>query len=238
MAPGYNTDLQSILNKAMSQLQSLSSGSEASGKSSQPEYVNSIFGLVQNGQEALEGNDEQKAKATVNIIEGLLSMVSFSKNQTAQANKEVKNNADDINKNEAAADKKAQEVQAVIDKIKTDIGANTTNIHNALSKIEELGSNSGEIADIQKQIKKQLDTIDGAKQDLNNPEKCGDELKDIKTAANDINLLVGNIQNMQTTIEAQNAVVEQSVNNISDLITESATKISEGVADIQQYIQK
>lgn len=238
MAPGYNTDLQSILNKAMSQLQSLSSGSEASGKSSQPEYVNSIFGLVQNGQEALEGNDEQKAKATVNIIEGLLSMVSFSKNQTAQANKEVKNNADDINKNEAAADKKAQEVQAVIDKIKTDIGANTTNIHNALSKIEELGSNSGEIADIQKQIKKQLDTIDAAKQDLNNPEKREDALKTIKTAANDINLLVGNIQNMQTTIEAQNAVVEQSVNNISDLISESATKISEGVADIQQYIQK
>ena len=103
MAPGYNTDLQSILNKAMSQLQSLSSGSEASGKSSQPEYVNSIFGLVQNGQEALEGNDEQKAKATVNIIEGLLSMVSFSKNQTAQANKEVKNNADDINKNQMLA---------------------------------------------------------------------------------------------------------------------------------------
>ena len=193
---------------------------------------------MQNGQEALEGNDEQKAKATVNIIEGLLSMVSFSKNQTAQANKEVKNNADDINKNEAAADKKAQEVQAVIDKIKTDIGANTTNIHNALSKIEELGSNSGEIADIQKQIKKQLDTIDAAKQDLNNPEKREDALKTIKTAANDINLLVGNIQNMQTTIEAQNAVVEQSVNNISDLISESATKISEGVADIQQYIQK
>ena len=65
MAPGYNTDLQSILNKAMSQLQSLSSGSEASGKSSQPEYVNSIFGLVQNGQEALEGNDEQKASLVI-----------------------------------------------------------------------------------------------------------------------------------------------------------------------------
>ena len=136
MAPGYNTDLQSILNKAMSQLQSLSSGSEASGKSSQPEYVNSIFGLVQNGQEALEGNDEQKAKATVNIIEGLLSMVSFSKNQTAQANKEVKNNADDINKNQADADKKAQEVQAQIEKITADIAANTPNIQDAISKIQ------------------------------------------------------------------------------------------------------
>lgn len=238
MAPGYNTDLQSILNKAMSQLQSLSSGSEASGKSSQPEYVNSIFGLVQNGQEALEGNDEQKAKATVNIIEGLLSMVSFSKNQTAQANKEVKNNADDINKNQAAADKKAQEVQAQIEKITADIAANTTNIQDAISKIQELGGDSGDIAEVQQQITEQLDIIEQAKQDLNNPEKRDEALETIKTAAGAINTLVGNIQNIQTTIEAQNAVVEQSVNNISDLITESATKISEGVADIQQYIQK
>lgn len=238
MAPGYNTDLQSILNKAMSQLQSLSSGSEASGKSSQPEYVNSIFGLVQNGQEALEGNDEQKAKATVNIIEGLLSMVSFSKNQTAQANKEVKNNADDINKNQADADKKAQEVQAQIEKITADIAANTTNIQDAISKIQELGGDSGDIAEVQQQITEQLDIIEQAKQDLNNPEKRDEALETIKTAAGAINTLVSNIRNIQTTIEAQNAVVEQSVNNISDLISESATKISEGVADIQQYIQK
>ena len=183
MAPGYNTDLQSILNKAMSQLQSLSSGSEASGKSSQPEYVNSIFGLVQNGQEALEGNDEQEAKATVNIIEGLLSMVSFSKNQTAQANKEVKNNADDINKNQAAADKKAQEVQAQIEKITADIAANTTNIQDAISKIQELGGDSGDIAEVQQQITEQLDIIEQAKQDLNNPEKRDEALETIKTAA-------------------------------------------------------
>ena len=74
--------------------------------------------------------------------------------------------------------------------------------------------------------------------DLNNPEKRDEALETIKTAAGAINTLVSNIRNIQTTIEAQNAVVEQSVNNISDLISESATKISEGVADIQQYIQK
>lgn len=238
MAPGYSTDLQSILSKAMSQLQSLNTGSETSGTSSQPEYVNSIFGLVQNGQTALDGNDEEKTKATVNIIEGLLSMVSFSKNQTAKANKEVKKNADDINKNQAEADKKAQEVQAQIEKIAADIGNNTTSIQDALSKIQELGGDGGDIAEVQEQIMEQLDIIEEAKQDLNNPEKRDEALETIKTAAEAINTLVGNIQNIQSTIEAQNAVVEESVNNISDLITESATKISEGVADVQQYIQK
>lgn len=238
MGLGTNTDLQSILNQAMNQLQSLGSGSESLGKTSQPEYVNSIFGLVQNGQEAVEGNDEQKAKATVNIIEGLLSMISFSQNQTAQANKEVKSNSDNIDKNEKAADQKAQEVQAAIEKITSDISANTINIQDALSKIQELGGNGGDIAKIQEEITAQLDIIDEAKENLKDPNKQEEALETIKTAAETINALVGNIQNMQTTIEAQNTIVENSVNNISDLITESATKISEGVTDIQQYIQK
>ena len=239
MGLGTNTDLQSILNQAMSQLQSLGSGSsETSGKSSQPEYVNSIFELVQNGQEAIQGNDEQKAKATINIVEGLLSMISFSQNQTAQANKEVKNNSDNINKNGEAADQKAQEVQAAIEKITADISANTINIQDALSKIQELGGNSGDIAKIQEEITAQLDIIDEAKENLKDPDKQEEAIETIKTAAETINTLVGNIQNLQTTIETQNTIVENSVNNISDLITESATKISEGVADIQQYIQK
>lgn len=238
MASGYNTDLQSILNKAMSQLKSLNAGSEASGKSSQPEYINSIWGLTQNAQAAIDGNDQQKAQASINIIEGLLGMISFSKNQTAQANKEVKNNADAIDKNEQAADKKAQEIEAAIEKITADIGTNTANIQDALSKIEALGGDGGDIAKIQEEISKQLDAIDEAKKDLNNPEKREDALAVIKTAADAISTLVGSIQNMRSTIEAQNAVVEESVSNISDLITESATKISEGVADIQQYIQK
>ena len=233
-----NTDLQSILNQAMSQLQSLGGSTESLGKSSQPEYVNSIFGLVQNGQEAVQGNDEQKAKAAVNIIEGLLSMISFSQNQTAQANKEVKANSDNIEKNKKAADQKAQEVQAAIEQITADIAANTINIQDALSEIEKLGGNGGNIAKIQQEITAQLDIIDEAKENLKDPDKQEEALETVKTAAETINTLVGNIQNMQTTIETQNTIVENSVNNISDLITESATKISEGVTDIQQYIQK
>ena len=42
-----------------------------------------------------------------------------------------------INKNQADADKKAQEVQAQIEKITADIAANTTNIQDAISKIQE-----------------------------------------------------------------------------------------------------
>ena len=240
MGIGTNTDLQSILNQAMSQLQLVSGSSDikSGSSSSQPEYVNSIFGLIQDGQEAVEGNDEQKAKAAINIVEGLLGMISFSKNQVSKANKEVKNNEDAINKNEQAADKKAQEVHEAIEKLTNDIATNTTSIQDALKKIEKLGGDNSEIAEIQKQITAQLDVIEDAKQNLNDPEKREEALETISTASTTINTLVSGIQNMQTTIEEQNAVVEESVNNIAGLIEESATKISEGVADIQQYIQK
>lgn len=240
MGLGTNTDLQSILNQALNQLQSVSGNSDikSGSSSSQPEYVNSIFGLIQDGQEAIEGNDEQKAKAAINIVEGLLGMISFSKNQVSQANKEIKNNEDAINKNEQAADKKAQEVHEAIEKITSDIATNSTNIQDAIKKIEELGGENSEIAEIQEQITEQLDIIDEAKKNLNDPEKREEALETISTAAAAINTLVSGIQNMQTTIEEQNAIVEESVNNIAGLIEESATKISEGVADIQQYIQK
>ena len=50
--------------------------------------------------------------------------------------------------------------------------------------------------------------------------------------------MVANIQNVQSVIEEQNAIVEESVNNISGLISDSANKISEGITELQQYIQK
>ena len=97
MAPEF--DLQSALNKAMSQLGSINSdtSSKASG-SSESAYINSVWGLVQDGQEVAQGNDEQKAKAMTNILDGIMNLISFSKNQNAQANKEVKKNSDAINK--------------------------------------------------------------------------------------------------------------------------------------------
>lgn len=236
MAPEF--DLQSAINKAMSQLGSINSdtSSKASG-SSESAYINSVWGLVQDGQEVAQGNDEQKAKAMTNILDGIMNLISFSKNQNAQANKEVKKNSDAINKNEQAADKKAQEIQQSIEKIVGDISSNTSSINDALAAIEKLGDN-GDIAKVQEQIQEQLDRIDQAKEDLKDPDKRDNALETISVAASSINGLVANIQNIQSVIEEQNTIVEENVNNISELISDSATKISEGVTELQQYIQK
>ena len=230
-------NIQAKLNQAMSQLQSFGldtkSGKCSSGENS--EFVNSIFGLVQDGQAAIEANDEQKAQSIKNIVEGLLNMISFASNQTSKANKEVKTNSDAIDKNTASADKKAKEVEAKVKSLVAGIGTNTDNISNAMDIIKDLGDVS--LKNVQEEIQKQLDIIDQAKKDLESPEKREDALKTIKTAADAINGFVQNIQNIQTSIEAQNAVVEENVDQISNQITESATAISEGVADIQEYIQ-
>lgn len=239
MAPGYNTDLQSILRQAMSKLESVSgTDASAAGKSESSSYVNSIWGVAQNAQAAIEGNDEQKAKASINIIEGLLNMVSFAQNQQAKANQEVNNNSQEINKTDQAADKKAQEVQAKVEAIASNIGTNTQNIQGALAKIQELGGEAGGFAELQAQIEAQLDIIEEAKADLNDPEKREKALKKINGAANLINSLITSIPDIQAQIEEQNTIVEQNINEISQQIEESATAISQGIADIQQYIQK
>ena len=232
-----SSDIQAKLNQAMSQLQSFGlntkSGKCSSGENS--EFVNSIFGLVQNGQTAIEGNDQQKAQAITNIVEGLLEILNFASNQVSKANKEVKTNSDAIDKNAASADEKAKEVETIVKELVAGICTNTSNISKAMDVIKELGDVS--LKDVQSEIQEQLDRIDQAKKDLEAPGKREEALNTIKTAAGAINGLVQNIQNIQTSIEAKNAVVEENVDLISKQIAESATAISEGVADIQKYIQ-
>ncbi len=240
------SNLQSVLNQAMAQLQGMNFGSGTFGTqgsgSSKSSYVNSIFGLVQQGQQAIEGNDEQKARATVNIIQGLLSLISLGGNHQAEANQEVNRNSQDITNTENAADKKAQEIQSKIEEITNNIASNTQNINSAIEEIEKLGGNTSKIKEIQEQILEQLDIIEQNKKDLNTPDKKEQALAAISTAAATINELVNSmgqmILDMQAEIESQNAIIDENVNSISGLITESAEKISEGATDIQAYIKK
>lgn len=238
MSAVFNTDLQSKLKQAMSQLQSVSAAdSKTVGTSSDSEYINSIFAISQNVQNSADGNNQQKVQTTVNFIEGLLSKISFSQNQQAKANQEVNKNSQAINKNTKAADDKKAEIEQKVQEITTNIGNSTSSIENALAEIEKLGEDGGVIAEYQAQIEAQLQIVEEQKANLNDPEKREEALEAIKNATNEISTIVGLIQNAQATIEAQNAVVEQNVTDITKNIEESATQISEGVADLQKYIQ-
>ena len=232
-----SSNIQAKLNQAISQLQSFGldpqSGKCSSGENSN--FVNSIFELVKDGQAAFTANDQNKAQSITDIIEGLLGMISFGCNHVSKANKEVRANSDAIDKNKGEADKKAKEVEAKVKELVAGIGTNTDNISKAIDVIKDLGDVS--LKDVQKEIQEQLDLIDQAKKDLENPEKREKALEIIKVASGTINNLVNNIQNIQVSIESQNAIVEENVNQISSKITESATAISDGVTEIQKYIQ-
>lgn len=240
------TDLQSILNNAMSQLNGMklnaaSTGSGGNATASHT-YINSIFSLAQQGQQAIDGNNEQKAHAIVGMVQNLISMLSIGENHQAKANSEVKKNSDAISKTEAEADKKAQEVKSRIEEITGEIAQNSQNIVKAIEEIEKLGGSTAEIKEIKEQITAQLDIIEQNKKDLNDPEKRETALSAISAASQTINDLVSKmgqtVVDMQGVIEQQNSIIEENVSNISKLIEDSANKISEGVADLQQYIQK
>ena len=238
MAPFSNADLNNLL-KQVEQVNSNSSNASAATNKNTSSYDNIAWfnKAISDASNLSEASSEQKANSLKNILDGIMGIISFSNNQVTEANKEVNKNSDAINKNEQAADKKSQEIEAAVEKFVSDITSNTENISNAIALIEKLGSN-GDIADVKNEIQKQLDIIDQAKEDLKDPKKREEALATIGAAADAINNFVSNIQDIQATIEEQNQIVENSVNNISDLISQSTEKISEGITELQENIQK
>ena len=113
-----NASIESKLNQAMSQLKTygFNLNTKSCTSSENSEFVNSIFGLVEDGQTALaQGvSGEQKAQAITSIIEGLLGMINFASNQVSKAKKDVKANSDAIDKKSNDATKKAQEVEVKV----------------------------------------------------------------------------------------------------------------------------
>ncbi len=236
MAPTVgNSDLQNMLNQAMSQLQSVG-GSNSKLTEQGTKFINSIY-TVAEGE-----NKEEQVEASVNIVQGLLDFIGSFKNHQAEANKKVNDNSAKIQKNENEAEQKNLEINAKIDEFASNIFANSENISNAIKEIEALQNDDADIREMQEKILEQLDIIEEKKKDLKDPEKREEALEAIGTAAEMIDsfveLLGQSILAVQEKIETQNKVVETNVNEITNNISESATQIADGVTEIQKYIAK
>ncbi len=243
MSTGFNTDIQSILTKAMSQLESIGGSTGSVGASSGSNYVNSVWGLVQEGQTAANGNDQQKAQAITNIVQNLMGMLmSLGSNENSKATKEVKQNETNATTLDKKADEASQNTQSKINEIVASIADNTTSISKAMETIQELGGDKGQIAEAQAQLEEQLAIIEENKQILNDgvssPEAKEAALQALLGAASAINGLVESIGEIQKEIEVQNGIVETSSNNVAGLIEESAAQISNGIQTLQGYVQE
>lgn len=235
-----NFNAQSILNNAMSMLKQIDAGSSSTGSAgSSSNYVNSIFTLAQNGMDAIEGNDQQKANSVAKMVQGLMDMLSsISCSETTKANQTNQKNSKKINETEKRNNEVVQETEAKVNEITQSIATSTNQILDAMKEIEKLGGDKGLIQSAQTQLEEQLQIIEENKAILNG-EKDGDKkaaLAAIEGASAQITALVGNVQGYQALIEAQNSVVADAVDNISQQITNSTTVIQEGLEKVQGNI--
>lgn len=239
-------DLQSILNSAKSQLSSLGVNGASSTSGNNP-LKNSIWGFVQNGETAINGNDQQKAQAITNIVQNLMSMLtSLGTNENAKATNEVNNNDKNADKLAQNADKKANDIQAEIKTIVNDIATNSNNISDAIERIKELGGSEDDIQAAKENLDKQVQIIEEnlaiVNDGVSSPEAKQNALALIKGASAEITNIVSKMniltEETQKQIQEQNAIVESSTNNIATLIEKSVTTISNGTVDLQSYIQQ
>ena len=243
MSTGFNTDIQSILNKAVGQLESLGGSTGSLGTSSGNNFVNSIWGPTQEGQAAVNGNDNQKAQAITNIVQNLLGMLmSLGTKETSKANKEVKQNEKQANTLEKNADKAAQTTEEKVQEIISNIADNTTSISKAMDEIKALGGDKGDIAKALETLEEQLKIIDDNKKILNDgvssPEAKQKALENLIGASQVINELVASIAEVQKEIETQNGIVENTANNVAGLVEESVNVITNGAQTLQGFIQQ
>ena len=244
MSTGFNTDLQSILNNAKSQLSSL--GVNGAFSASGNDYLNSVWGLVQNGESAINGNDQQKAQAITNMVQKLMSMImSLSTNENSKATKEVSNNDNKANQVNQNADKTAEEVKSKVDEIVGNIKSGTADIQKAIAQIEEIGGNQNDIEEAQKAVLKQAEIIEENLRIINNGVSNTDAkqeaLKNINKASKTIQGLTDQMsflsEKAQTKIQEQNAIIENSTNELANFVIDAATTISNGTNDLKGFVQ-
>lgn len=244
MSTGFNIDYKSILDSAMGQLKSIGLSNGSFGTtSSNGEFVNSIFGLAEDGYGAIAGNDQQRASAISGIVENLMGMLtSLGTKENSKATKEVKQNDKSATELEKKADKDAQATQDKIKEITGNIADNSSNVNDAIVKLQELGGENGQVAEAQKQLEEQLKIIQENQEILNSEDATKEEkekaLQALSGASATITGLLQTITEVQAQIEEQNTVVENSTNNVSTLLEESVNTITNGTSNLQSYLKE
>ena len=238
------TDVQSILNNALSQLKSIeSSGSATGGSSSNTQFINSIYSLVGDAETLSEGGNQQTASAVGGIVKNVISAIlSLGTGERNKANQEVKTNTKNANTLGQNAETTFQNTNQQVTEIMNSITENTSSLESAMEQIQALGGDQGVIAEAQEQLEEQLTIIEEQKNILNSSDSTPQEkeaaLNSINNASAVIAGLVESIGTYQAEIEAQNAAVETATTNVSGLIEQSVSTIADGAAKLQAYMQQ
>ena len=238
------TDVQSILNNALSQLKSIeSSGSATGGSSSNTQFINSIYSLVGDAETLSEGGNQQTASAVGGIVKNVISAIlSLGTGERDKANQEVKTNTENANTLGQNAETTFQNTNQQVTEIMNSITENTSSLESAMEQIQALGGDQGVIAEAQAQLEEQLTIIEEQKNILNSSDSTPQEkeaaLNSINNASVEIAGLVESIGTYQAEIETQNAAVETATTNVSGLIEQSVSTISDGTAKLQAYMQQ
>ena len=203
-------------------------------------FINSVFSSE--NQETENTSSEKAKKINKGIFNIIQNIVDFGIKHAAIAQKDVKNDAIDINNNSTAARKKASEIEKVLNEFSNTIEANTEDIKASIKHIEKLSKNN-KIKEEKDKITEELNKIETAKADLNSsdPEKRNKAIETIQTSAQNINTITENITTivttLQTEIENQSNEISSNINSITEQIKNSTSKITEGITEISKYMK-
>ncbi len=174
---------------------------------------------------------EQKAQAVSSTIQGLLAL--FGNNESEAARRETQ-------ANEEAANNLEKSVQTTTENVNTKVNEQIERIQEIAAKIQEsldkIEDGSEEKEEHQKKLQEYLDTIDGCKAILENPNSTSAErtaaIEKLKAASAGIAELASAIENLQHSSEEEQANVEDLGEEQTNIDAEIETIVQQGNSEI------
>lgn len=235
MSNSYSVDLNNLF-KEIGKL-SQSSSSTGSSSTNSTHFVNTIFGVAQDGGNIVNGSVEQKSQAIQGLVNKALSLVEMLTNQESKAaKKEVEN---ENKKTESLRQQSEQtkvkmegefsEIASSIDEQSSIVTEATEEIGNIQKSVEK---KQKEIQDIVEQIEAKQKELKAEKKD---PQKQAALLGEIQGLAAQITTVGTTIQDDQKNLENLTTAVDNTLENINTSTQKMEVVQQDGVAKIQQF---
>ena len=233
MSNSYSVDLNNLFKEIGKLSQSSSSGNSSTTST---QFVNTIWGVAQDGGNIVNGSAEQKSQAIQGLVKKAFSLVEMLTNQEA---KTAKKEVDNENKKTEDLRQKSEQTKVEMEGEFSEIVSSIDDQSGIVTEAtEEIGNIQKSVEEKQKEIQDIVEQIEAKQKELateKDPQKQAVLLGEIQGLATQITNVGTTIQDDKKNLDNLTTAVDNTLENINTSTQKMEVVQQDGVAKIQQF---
>ena len=233
MSNSYSVDLNNLFKEIGKLSQSSSSGNSSTTST---QFVNTIWGVAQDGGNIVNGSPEQKSQAIKDLVTKASFLIQMLTNQEA---KTAKKEVDNENKKTEDLRQKSEQTKVKMEGEFSEIASSIDDQSGIVTEAsKEIGNIQKSVEKKQKEIQNIVKQIEAKQKKLateKDPQKQAALLGEIQGLATQITNVGTTIQDDQKNLDNLTTAVDNTLKNINTSTQKMEVVQQDGVAKIQQF---